>query len=173
MSWNVLVPKEGAYNLSTDAGGGGTEVFDVDGRPVGSEASANSQTAAPIGVTLSPGLHTVRVVCTSGAFDFGNLYVRSEFASGGGPDLVHDVFLSSAIPETRRVIRPPATTRRYGRLSHTRQRLESRIAGTGGENSFGSDAVGERRTAPRWPTRSLFTSTTSSPWRPRAEAPFP
>jgi len=100
MSWNVLVPTAGGYTISTDAGAGGTEAFYVDGQLVGTESSAASQTAAPVAVTLSPGLHTVRVVCTSGSFGIGTLYVQSGPAPASGPDLATFSFLGDTGAET-------------------------------------------------------------------------
>ncbi|QJX00553.1 PA14 domain-containing protein [Frigoriglobus tundricola] len=140
MSWNVLVPAAGVYNISTDAGGGGTEAFYVDGQLVGTQASAASQTAAPFAVTLSPGLHTVRVVSTSGAFGIGNLYVWSGPPPASGPDLATFSFLGATGKETSDAAGSAASHVTVGALTRG-SGLNPETQGLGA-NSFASAAVG-------------------------------
>src|SRR5262249_10859955 len=57
--WDVFLPAGGLYNLSSDAGAGGTVQILVDDAAVGSLSTSDSLTAAPFGVTLASGLHVV------------------------------------------------------------------------------------------------------------------
>src|SRR5206468_12786697 len=60
-SWNLWVGTAGQYNIDVDANAGGTLEILVDGVTVDSFDSQLASTRPPVGVTLSRGLHSVRV----------------------------------------------------------------------------------------------------------------
>lgn len=61
LSWNVIAPVTGTYNVGVDAAAGSTLQIFVDGQLVDTFLSSDAMTRPPATFTLSPGLHSIRV----------------------------------------------------------------------------------------------------------------
>ena len=69
--WNVLVPTGGTYQLATATGAGGSAIMELDGSEIGSSFATGGTQGTSL--TLTPGLHALKVRSTLGAFSVGSL----------------------------------------------------------------------------------------------------